>query len=62
MELEGHRYYLESQDIVIMRSESVSDTTPESEEQIVYYMDVLKDHSSGEYISLSRYIEDYHRK
>ena len=59
MELEGHRYYLESQDIVIMRSESVSDTTPESEEQIVYYMDVLKDHSSGEYISLSRYIEDY---
>lgn len=59
MELEGHQYYLESQDIVIMRAEAVPEADGENDEQTVYFMDVLKDHSSGEYISLSRYIEDY---
>lgn len=57
-ELEDHCYYFESQDIVIMRAERVG-SVEDDEEQQVYFLDVLKDHSSGEYISLSRYIEDY---
>jgi predicted restriction endonuclease len=44
---------------MIMRAEQLSDDQQEDGDQIVYYMDVLKDHSSSEYISLSRYIEDY---
>lgn len=58
-EIENHCYYFESQDIMIMRAEQLSDDQQEDGDQIIYYMDVLKDHSSSEYISLSRYIEDY---
>lgn len=54
-ELEDHRYLLEAQDIIIMRSEEIDS----DEGQIIYYLDVLQDHSSGDYISLSRYLEGY---
>jgi len=57
-ELENHCYYLEAQDIIIMRREDVEELDGE-EGQSIYYLDVLKDHSSGDYISLSRYVEDY---
>lgn len=58
-EMEAHTYYLKSQDILIMRAEELENISDEDEEQTVYFMDVLQDHSSGEYISLSRYIEEY---
>ncbi len=58
-ELEAHQYYFKAQDIMIMRAEEQCDTSAEDEDQTIYFMDVLQDHSSGEYISLSRYIEQY---
>lgn len=58
-ELEAHQYYFKAQDIMIMRAEEQSGAAAEAEDQTVYFMDVLQDHSSGEYISLSRYIEEY---
>ena len=57
-EIENHCYYFEAQDIMIMRAEEVSDAE-DGEDQIVYFLDLLKDHSSGEYIRLSCYIENY---
>ncbi len=58
-ELENHQYLFEAQDIVIMRSEQIQEGADEEDGQLIYYIDVLKDHTSGDYISLSRYIEDY---
>jgi hypothetical protein len=59
-ELEAHQLYFAAQDIMILRQavlQESSDIT--DEEQAIYYMDVLKDHSSGDYICLSRLVESY---
>lgn len=53
-ELEGHCFYLSAEDIVIMRKSS-----PLDDDQYIYYMDVIKDHSSAIYMQLSRAIEEY---
>lgn len=53
-EIENHQLYLASEDIVIMRK-SISQTEGD---QFVYYMDVIKDHSSGTYLKLTKIIED----
>jgi len=58
-ELEDHRYHFEAEDIMVMRAEDIPDSDGQLGPHTVYYMDVLKNHSSGDYISLSRYIEDY---
>lgn len=57
-ELEGHRYFFEAEDIMILRGEKIHSGELE-EEQTVYYLDLLKDHSSQEYIQLSRHIDAY---
>lgn len=54
-ELEDNQYLFEAQDIIIMRSKDVESV----DGQRIYYMDILQDHSSGDYIWLSRYLEDY---
>lgn len=58
-ELEDHQLYFCAEDIVIMRKSTVPSISESGEEQYVYYLDVVKNHSSGEYLQLSRIIENY---
>lgn len=58
-ELEDHRLYFCAEDIVVMRKSTIPSISDLGEEQYVYYLDVVKDHSSGEYVQLNRIIENY---
>lgn len=58
-ELEGHRMYFQAEDIVIFRKGSHPSYDINGEGEEFYYIDVVKDHSSGQYVRLSRIIEDY---
>lgn len=58
-ELENHQLYFCAEDIVVMRRSTIPSLSEAGEEQFVYYLDVIKNHSSAEYIQLSRIIESY---
>lgn len=58
-ELENHQLYFKAEDIVVMRRSTVASIDESGEEQFVYYLDVVKDHSSSLYFQLSKIIEDY---
>ncbi len=58
-EIENHQLYFCAEDIVIMRRSTTPSINEDGEEQYVYYLDVMKDHSSGDYLRLSRIIENY---
>lgn len=58
-ELEDHQLYFSAEDIVVMRKSTIPSISESGEEQCVYYLDVLKDHSSTEYVRLSRLIDEY---
>lgn len=58
-EIEDHQLYFCAEDIVIMRRSTTPSISEDGEEQFVYYLDVVKDHTSGEYLRLSRIIENY---
>ncbi len=58
-ELENHQLYFHSEDIVVMRKSTIPSIDKAGEEQFVYYLDVVRDHSSGVYLHLSRIIENY---
>ena len=57
-EMEAHQLYMRAEDIVVMRKSIVPSLDESGEEQYVYYLDVVKDHSSSMYLTLSRIIED----
>ncbi len=54
-EIEGHKLYFAADDIMIMRKVDYAVDDGEN----AYFIDVIKDHSSMDYLRLSRYIEDY---
>lgn len=58
-ELEGHKMYFAAEDIVIFRKGQHYMFDKEGTEEEFYYMDVVKDHSSGIYVKLSKLIEEY---
>ena len=58
-EIEDHQLYFCAEDIVIMRKSVTPSVGENGEEQYVYYLDVIKDHASSEYLHLSRIIENY---
>ncbi len=58
-ELEAHQLYMKAEDIVVIRKSSKPLRDESGDEQYVYYMDVVKDHSSAIYMKLSRIIEEY---
>ena len=58
-ELEAHQLYFRAEDIVVMRKSTFPSMDKAGEEQYVYYMDVVKDHSSALYLMLNKIIEDY---
>lgn len=58
-EMEAHQLYLKAEDIVVMRKSMLSSLSEFDGEQCVYYLDVVKDHSSALYLMLNRIIEDY---
>ena len=58
-ELEMHQLYFTAEDIVVFRKGLCSSFTQEGEEEEFYYIDVIKDHFSGEYMMLNRIIESY---
>lgn len=58
-EIEDHQLYFCAEDIVVMRRSTTPSISEDGEEQYVYYLDVVKDHTSGEYLRLSRIIENY---
>lgn len=58
-EIEDHQLYFCAEDIVIMRKSTTPYINEDGEEQFVYYLDVVKDHSSVDYLRLSRIIENY---
>lgn len=58
-EIEDHQLYFCAEDIVIMRKSITPSVGENGEEQYVYYLDVIKDHASSEYLHLSRIIENY---
>lgn len=58
-EIEDHQLYFCAEDIVVMRKSTIPSIGEDGEEQYVYYLDVIKDHASGEYFRLSRIIENY---
>lgn len=58
-EIEDHQLYFCAEDIVIMRRSTTPSISEDGQEQYVYYLDVVKDHTSGEYLRLSRIIENY---
>ena len=58
-EIENHQLYFCAGDIVIMRRSTMPSINEDGEEQYVYYLDVMKNHTSGDYLRLSRVIENY---
>lgn len=58
-ELEGHKLYFEAEDIVIFRKGMHPSYDKDGYEEEFYYIDVIKDHASGNYVRLSRIIEEY---
>ena len=58
-ELENNQLYFKAEDIVVMRKSTTVVDDEFGEEQDVYYLDVVKDHSSSLYLRLSKIIEDY---
>lgn len=58
-EIEDHQLYFCAEDIVVMRRSTTPSISEDGEEQYVYYLDVVKDHTSGEFLRLSRIIENY---
>lgn len=58
-ELEAHQYYMKAEDIVVMRKCMIPSSEHTEGSQYIYYLDVVKDHSSALYLMLSRIIEDY---
>lgn len=58
-EIEDHQLYFCAEDIVIMRKSTTSSISEDGEEQFVYYLDVIKNHASREYLYLNRIIENY---
>ena len=57
--MEAHQLYLKAEDIIVMRKSMLSSLSEFDGEQCVYYLDVVKDHSSALYLMLNRIIEDY---
>lgn len=55
-ELEGHKLYFEADDIMILRN--AEEETIDNDSNF-YFIDVLKNHSTSQYLRLSRYIEEY---
>jgi len=55
--LENNQLYFRTDDIMIMRSEEVRND--DEELQTVYLMDVIRDHTSPEYVQLDAIISDY---
>lgn len=58
-ELEAHQFYFKAEDIVIMRKSVLPSKDESGGEQYVYYLDVIKDHSTALYFKLNRIIETY---
>jgi len=58
-ELENHTLYYAAEDIVIFRKSEKSSFDGEGRAEQFYYVDVLKDHASGDYIKMNRLIEAY---
>lgn len=58
-EIENHQLLFEAEDIVVIRKSTVPIVEKNGEKQFVYYLDIVKDHSSSLYIRLNRIIEDY---
>lgn len=55
--LENNQLYFRTGDIIIMRTEEIRDE--DDELQTVYFLDLLRDHSSPEYAQLDDVISDY---
>lgn len=53
-ELEEHKHLFEVNDLLVMRSENIESS--DIGETTIYYLDLLKNHNSGDYITLSRAI------
>lgn len=58
-EIENHQLYFSSEDIVIFRKSQMASFDESGEEQEVYFLDVVKNHSSAQYLRLSKIIESY---
>lgn len=58
-EIEAHQLYFAAEDIVIFRKKRINDAVVDEQEQCIYYVDLLKDHSNPEYLKLSQYIDQY---
>jgi hypothetical protein len=58
-EIENHQLYFTAEDILVMRKRDSYTICSDGEEQEFYYVDLVKDHSSGLYTRLSRIIELY---
>ena len=58
-ELENHQLYISAEDIIVMRKSLIPSIGESGEEQYVYYLDVVKNHSSSLYMKLNKIIEDY---
>ena len=58
-EIENHQLYFRAEDILVMRKSDSYTISPEGEEQEFYYVDLVKNHSSGLYMRLSKIIENY---
>lgn len=58
-EIENHQLYFTSEDIVIMRKSTTPTLDESGNEQEVYYLDLLRDHSSALYVRLNKYIDSY---
>ncbi len=57
--MEGGKLYIEAGDIIIMRKGFSVEKDGINNDGLLYYIDVIKDHTSGIYVNLSRIIEDY---
>ena len=58
-EIENHQLLFKAEDIVVIRKSTVPIVDNKGEEQFVYYLDLVNDHSSSLYFTLNRIIEDY---
>ena len=55
--VDNNSYYICSEDIVIMRMSETPRMTDDGTQQFFYYLDVINDHSSPDYVKYSRIIE-----
>ena len=56
--VDNNCYYICSEDIVIMRKSETPRLNDDGTEQYFYYLDIINDHSSQDYVKYSRIIED----